>query len=642
MTGEFKRQKRKYSKNGCVECKRRKVKCDESKPMCWQCAHLSKECVYKTKEFQFLVSGVEGGLKRHTDDKRSDGPFKKKRPKNNIKIDDDNDLNALLNDALVFANDLFSRMGDNGISSDSVVAPVFDKWEEIELALSNVERSELEYLKVFYEKVSYWLMPLAYSPDSNICNHILFHHLIRANQKNERNRERSFLQSSMVSISAKYMYNVHGNEKDNTVRRLFLKKALQQLYQEFESLSQESMGLAQIDSLNLCVLMLTLDSSTFGTQEWKYHLRGAKNLLLKHHYNHNDMENKTDTLTGTKNMDHMDTRLLHERTVALARNWFSAIAIVAYIAKDSHFFNESEMEEMLSMGSTEDSSTSVLLKDMGFITEDCQYNIFLGYSKEGLELLKVVMRSMDSDISKRGYGYDEDNDNFLRVCSLLQKSREFTFHANVYGRVSDEAVESLVYTNNSKDAASIVFYKQNAYSLYDTIQQVHLEVLFVKFLTKSVKLDESCTLVQNSCKRAWKMVEWMFSDCDLTVTEINAFIEKIELGEIQNYSTLKQKLTFDLVSRCIISPLQQDFRLMMFQTGMVLCAGKLTSFDPHSLRLVRCKILAYFLAMADNLGTESARTSMEYLIRKWCPNANRGVIASSLQSTPDNDALPFS
>lgn len=38
--------KRVYSKGGCRECKRRKIKCDEAKPHCWQCARLKKECSY--------------------------------------------------------------------------------------------------------------------------------------------------------------------------------------------------------------------------------------------------------------------------------------------------------------------------------------------------------------------------------------------------------------------------------------------------------------------------------------------------------------------------------------------------------------------------------------------------------------------
>ncbi|CAK7903388.1 hypothetical protein CAAN1_32S00540 [[Candida] anglica] len=39
-------KRRQYSKSGCKECKRRKIKCDEGKPACWQCDRLKKSCVY--------------------------------------------------------------------------------------------------------------------------------------------------------------------------------------------------------------------------------------------------------------------------------------------------------------------------------------------------------------------------------------------------------------------------------------------------------------------------------------------------------------------------------------------------------------------------------------------------------------------
>ncbi|KAH3900688.1 related to Lysine biosynthesis regulatory protein LYS14 [Saccharomycodes ludwigii] len=38
--------KRKYSRNGCTQCKKRRMKCDESKPSCWQCSRMKRECIY--------------------------------------------------------------------------------------------------------------------------------------------------------------------------------------------------------------------------------------------------------------------------------------------------------------------------------------------------------------------------------------------------------------------------------------------------------------------------------------------------------------------------------------------------------------------------------------------------------------------
>lgn len=46
--------KRKYSRRGCKECKRRKIKCDEGSPGCNNCTRLRKSCVYETT-LQFRI-----------------------------------------------------------------------------------------------------------------------------------------------------------------------------------------------------------------------------------------------------------------------------------------------------------------------------------------------------------------------------------------------------------------------------------------------------------------------------------------------------------------------------------------------------------------------------------------------------------
>ncbi|SGZ52945.1 CIC11C00000002325 [Sungouiella intermedia] len=44
------RQRGRYSKNGCRQCKTRRIKCDEGKPDCWQCSRLKKPCLYLRKD----------------------------------------------------------------------------------------------------------------------------------------------------------------------------------------------------------------------------------------------------------------------------------------------------------------------------------------------------------------------------------------------------------------------------------------------------------------------------------------------------------------------------------------------------------------------------------------------------------------
>lgn len=52
-------KKRKYSRGGCMECKRRKMKCDEGKPFCFNCTRLKKDCVYQHKQ-KFRFEAING------------------------------------------------------------------------------------------------------------------------------------------------------------------------------------------------------------------------------------------------------------------------------------------------------------------------------------------------------------------------------------------------------------------------------------------------------------------------------------------------------------------------------------------------------------------------------------------------------
>ncbi|KAG7196286.1 uncharacterized protein KQ657_000301 [Scheffersomyces spartinae] len=61
-TSRIPMKKRKYSRGGCMECKRRKIKCDEGKPFCFNCTKVRKECTYMAKKFTF--EPVEVSIKK--------------------------------------------------------------------------------------------------------------------------------------------------------------------------------------------------------------------------------------------------------------------------------------------------------------------------------------------------------------------------------------------------------------------------------------------------------------------------------------------------------------------------------------------------------------------------------------------------
>lgn len=50
ITSTGKRKFHNKSKNGCDNCKRRRVKCDEGKPLCQKCVNMKLECVYTPRQ----------------------------------------------------------------------------------------------------------------------------------------------------------------------------------------------------------------------------------------------------------------------------------------------------------------------------------------------------------------------------------------------------------------------------------------------------------------------------------------------------------------------------------------------------------------------------------------------------------------
>ncbi|KAG7661993.1 uncharacterized protein J8A68_004493 [[Candida] subhashii] len=79
FTDDSSQGKRIYSKKGCRECKRRKIKCDEGKPDCWQCRRLRKECSYpEVGEKVLRVSRKK--LKQHEESHQYQFPQHQQQP----------------------------------------------------------------------------------------------------------------------------------------------------------------------------------------------------------------------------------------------------------------------------------------------------------------------------------------------------------------------------------------------------------------------------------------------------------------------------------------------------------------------------------------------------------------------------------
>lgn len=617
------KKKRKYSRYGCLECKRRKVKCDESKPICWQCSHLGKTCEYGKNEKRIEFREVKIPKDREScaksDTEKPPVNIESERESDAPALEGEPDLNSILMDATLLANDMLTSVIDpllseevkslNSLIDFTVDSPHYDKWSGISTALHMVGEGELSYLKLFYEKASYWLIPLADSPEENICNDILFHQIITTNTS--ENCSTSYLQSAMASLGAKYQFNITKEEAHNIVRKNFLRKAFKQLNQAFETFPRDSLIALKIESLILCVLLLTLDTSSFKSNEWKMHLGGAKDLFLK--YQRMGFQDSDDEM--------------RVKSLALARSWFSAIEAVAFVTQTGTLASDDEIEEMYCLGAY--GRYSSVLKDMGLLTEN-GYNLFLGYSTEALSLLKETMKCV-----RKIPFVDEYNDKFLLISTLVQASRDYHYIPHEFGLVNIE--DDTIFQDQPR--SSYVVHQGNTYSIYDSIQQAHVDAVFLVFLLRGFQVSVNSPFIQNSSSRIWKVLSWMYQD-KIDPHLVKKIMEKVEAGEISTFGDLKLN-GIDLCSQCLIPPMKTNFRAMMFQTATILCGLTLRHDDVDQLQITRCKIIAYFQHLVEFLGAESGKASLELLFKRWRKMGTE--IELKIDPVMDaSHALPFS
>lgn len=628
------RKKRKYSKSGCHECKKRKVKCDEQKPECWQCSHLGKRCVYNQPSNGLPCKSVKF-VNASRENIYSIQSVNVPNFNNNIKIPpiqneplsfdsqfSDGEFASVFNDATELANELVTSMVDLPLTDATLTGEHVPEqfgfqnssttWENISKELYMVSELELYYSRVFYHNVAFWIMPFAPSPSQHICNEVLFGLMIKINTQD--NIQSSCLQSAMVSISAKYLYNTTKLKEHDTVRRAFLKKTITQLTSEFDSMPHDYLLELKIESLIMCVLLLTLDSSSFKTNEMRIHLRGASALLQRY-----------ESLTQHSTTSFDD--IMKKKCLLLAKAWFTATETIAFISLVGTVSEESVIDDMFTLGlySVDES----ILKQMGILSPN-GYNLFLGHSSEVMNQLKLIMKSFVNSTAVDPY-----NDKFFELMTFTNAARNFKFVDNEFAKIKN-GKESL----QSYHRSCYVIHKNEIYSIFDAMQQGTTECAFIFFCMTYLKLPLHCPMIQNSSKRIWDFFSWTFKDDELDIVEINNLMDEIELGTLFTYDQFSSK-KLNLASRFIIPEMLFDFRCMMYQAILLMCASLLQVEDILLGRIMRVKVMAFCECLMENLGAESGKSSMELLFKRW-RLLKEGRILTAEDCLKNDAALPFS
>ncbi|KAL6450683.1 LYS14 Lysine biosynthesis regulatory protein LYS14 [Candida maltosa Xu316] len=743
-------RKSKYSRGGCQECRRRKIKCDEAKPYCYNCTRLSKNCSYPTKpKYKFeepkVVSlPIESPLPpptippppptttttTSTVNVRSQPvpvhapfppifphspaqkpmdhlqPASKRYKISDILSPDNNDyswgelpvsdLQTIFGDASLLVHDslgLFTSLNDQRLTTkadddlsflldfpiqtsisdtntgtptsnqtsannnNKVSEPNYSPEKNSQLIMRTLNKEEVSGPHQFYldkltnTSLGFNLFPFAESVENNEVLKILLKYSDECNY---------LLLSLLASSSAfQFIQTNKPTHKENQIKYTnaclkYLSDAFPSNQKTFkdENNSNDDDGKFQsminnIEKLLLTILVLTLNYTALAyyqrtkdgdiPRDWKTHLRGVKDLLLKY------------TKLAQTNKNHYLSDGL-----ALAKTWFFAIESVAelhdpyggtikYLKKNISMdkviirtdqeLDVSDMSRLwLETGyfnrGKNQSYHDALLR-IGLLTNSSlpistQFNIFNGYSIDVVRLIDEMTKNLD--LLRDNLNNQISGSRIATIFSFIDKAKKNEIVPKVnkdsfripsesiahpdYNQYDFVKLPKSCYACETTPSGEKVYY-----SWYDWSEQMHIDTVYMKLFSIKglLKLPKTHPLVQELKQ---KVITGMFFVKKLTtnVDESKVFLKS------ENYY-----LHSDLF----------DTRAVMSQSTFRACtkiANDLNDFE----------ILKLYFEGLVKLGNGSALFALEKLERlkkEFIENDNEAV--SDNDEDCENNIIPF-
>lgn len=219
----------------------------------------------------------------------------------------------------------------------------------------------------------------------------------------QRAAKEPFLLAAILAQGAKMSYMNNGNAADEEAYCNYLSKCLKLLGpalgkgDEMDSIHLRS----NIEGVLLTVLLLTSANASNLKQDWRPHLRGAKDLLLKYTSNNRKWRNS--------------------KILVFCKYWFVAFEVLAGVSsgKGGTLKTNAEIDTLINPGNRHEIQ---VMKDFGFINEN-GFNILFGYHNSCVAHLRDVVKIL----SKLRQEEPLDAFEVLRVISELYKQTEISF-----------------------------------------------------------------------------------------------------------------------------------------------------------------------------------------------------------------------
>lgn len=382
-------------------------------------------------------------------------------------------------------------------------------------SFDNLENNQKNYLKLFYEKYSLWLMPLSpVSGPKNFFNKIII----------QQAQKVPFLLNAIFSISASFEYEESKLSSDDYYKRTYIGLSLKGLNQVF---SQKSKVSEYIEPLILTSLLFVTDAASTINGSWRAHLKGANDLFRQY----------------------LALYKKNSPSILLSTTWFASFEIIAVITNPvgGSINNELHLDDILS---------PILYKDdwnlaiqLGFVLPN-GFNVFLGQSSYNVSLfihfLKLSIKIRNSDRKSI------DSDDFVMLMQLFDQALRFSL-ASPNGLIEPTSPYYPKTGGMNYLPHETFGYKNNlVFSWFDLSDKIHIRGLYLTVLTNPMYLNlpSESKLVQDVVSKILEMC-YFFDGIDFNVP--------------------RNEFNFDRVIK--ENTILNDRRLLMLHSSILICGS---------------------------------------------------------------------
>ncbi|ODV98237.1 hypothetical protein PACTADRAFT_19721, partial [Pachysolen tannophilus NRRL Y-2460] len=544
--------RRKYSKTGCKECKRRKMKCDEGKPACWQCERLAKTCIYdpvklkkrtRTRKVHnlndivnmrlFEVLGPNGNVGNSSPEDNSSTNITNFRepgqsPQTHFNNDDihDSDSERMIIDSSnnnkqteynsypldLSPNTLAVRNVNDDKQSQNITLDTEDsgnvsKIMHIPLSSFHIGEQHQLYAEFFYNDFAKIILPFQPTTQLNPVRDILLTLAVK----------NSFLLSAILACGARSAFKKSALAEDEEAYCSYLSSCLTSLSKIL--VSQKSQLIANVEPLLLTVLLLTSDNASSTTQSWRAHLRGAKDLLIMYSASE-------------------ESKKAHKKSLVLAfcRSWFVSIEILAGLA--APFGGTLESDEELNLLVNLEDFEIEYLKLIHLVRND-GFNLLYGYTNDCVLHLRSLVRLLRrvnirrnkslKNINKETNKDTTINKHIQETISVFEITELISqFEEDSKFQIIDKSgvipEDHYLHPNYNKQKASEnqtnkkpyptiqpISSEAIAYSWYDISHQAYVNAALLAIVTRLVGLPKEAPFVQELVHKIISLIHFLDS-----------------------------------------------------------------------------------------------------------------------------------